>query len=40
MSNASDFVIEDGVLVKYVGPGGDVVIPTCVTTIGFHAFKD
>lgn len=27
MSNASDFIIENGVLIKYVGPGGDVVIP-------------
>ena len=27
MSNASDFIIENGVLKKYVGPGGDVVIP-------------
>ena len=27
MSSASDFVIENGVLKKYVGPGGDVVIP-------------
>jgi hypothetical protein len=27
MSNASDFVIENGVLKNYVGPGGDVVIP-------------
>ena len=27
MSNASDFIIGNGVLKKYVGPGGDVVIP-------------
>jgi hypothetical protein len=27
MSNASDFIVENGVLTKYVGPGGDVVIP-------------
>ena len=27
MSGNSDFVIENGVLVKYNGPGGDVVIP-------------
>ena len=31
MSNASDFIIENGVLTKYVGPGGDVVIPEGVT---------
>lgn len=40
MSNTCDFVIDNGVLEKYVGPGGDVIIPTGVTTIGFHAFKD
>ena len=38
MSNASDFVIENGVLEKYVGPGGDVVIPEGVTCIGEYAF--
>ena len=38
MSNASEFVIENGVLKKYVGPGGDVVIPEGITEIGFHAF--
>lgn len=38
MSNASDFIIEDGVLKKYVGPGGDVVIPEGVTSIADHAF--
>lgn len=27
MSNLSEFVIENGTLKKYVGPGGDVVIP-------------
>lgn len=38
-SNISDFEItEDGVLVKYTGPGGDVVIPDSVTTIGECAF--
>ena len=30
----SDFVIENGVLTKYNGPGGDVVIPDGVTKIG------
>ena len=39
MSNASDFVIENGVLTKYVGPGGDVVIPDGVTSIGGYAFS-
>lgn len=39
MSNASDFVIENGVLKKYVGPGGDVVIPDGVTAIGERAFQ-
>ena len=33
MSNANDFVIEQGVLTKYIGPGGDVVIPEGVTVI-------
>ena len=39
MSNASDFIIENGVLKKYVGPGGDVVIPEGVTSIGKGAFS-
>lgn len=39
MSNLSDFVIEDGILTKYKGPGGDVEIPDGVTGIG-NAFKD
>ena len=38
MSNPSDFVIENGVLKQYVGPGGDVVIPDGVTRIGVKAF--
>ena len=38
MSNASDFIIENGVLTKYVGPGGDVVIPEGITSIGNYAF--
>ena len=40
MSSASDFVIKNGVLKKYVGPGGDVVIPEGVMSIGQHAFSD
>ena len=39
MSNASDFVIENGILKKYVGPGGDVVIPEGVTEIGKEVFN-
>ena len=34
----SDFVIENSVLIKYTGPGGDVVIPDGVTEIGYNAF--
>lgn len=33
-----DFVIENGVLVKYNGPGGDVTVPDGVTAIGTGAF--
>ena len=44
MSNANDFIIENGVLTKYVGPGGDVVIPDGVTKIAGNyssgAFSD
>ena len=40
MSNTSDFIIENGVLKKYVGPGGDVVIPDGVTAIGVQAFSE
>lgn len=35
-----DFSIEDGELIKYSGPGGDVVIPDGVTSVGFYAFRD
>ena len=38
MSNINDFVIENGVLKKYTGSGGDVVIPESVTSIGASAF--
>ena len=34
MSNPSDFIIENGVLKKYNGPGGDVVVPDGVAEIG------
>ena len=36
MSSANGFVIETGVLRRYTGPGGDVVIPEGVTSIGRH----
>lgn len=32
------FEIEDGVLVSYTGPGGDIVIPDGVKEIGPYAF--
>ena len=38
--NASEFVIADGVLKKYTGPGGDVVIPEGVISISSDAFKN
>ena len=34
----SDFVIENGILRKYTGPGGEVIIPEGVTEIGAWAF--
>ena len=40
MSDSKDFVIENGVLKQYNGPGGEVVIPEGVTEIGFCAFRD
>jgi len=36
--NNDDFVITDGVLKEYKGPGGNVVIPNGVTSIGDKAF--
>ena len=39
MCNANDFVIENGVLKKYLGSGGDVVIPDGVYEIGTSAFS-
>ena len=38
MENKQDFVIENGVLQKYKGPGGDVTIPEGVTEIESSAF--
>lgn len=40
MENKQDFVIKKGVLTKYNGPGGDVVIPEGVKEIGNDAFID
>ena len=40
MSGNQDFVIENGVLRDYKGPGGDVTIPEGVTKIGNWAFYD
>lgn len=40
METDKEFVIEDGVLIKYRGPGGHVVIPEGVTGIGDSAFQD
>jgi len=40
MSSVSDFIIKNGWLKEYVGPGGDVVIPQGVTRIGNRAFCD
>ncbi len=36
---SSDFVIENGILKKYTGAGGDVVIPYGVTGIGYDVFR-
>ena len=38
MSSPSDFVIENGVLTKYNGPGGDVIIPDGVKEIRQFGF--
>ena len=38
MCDPRDFIIENGVLKRYTGPGGDVVIPEGVTSIGRRAF--
>lgn len=39
-SKPEDFVIKDGVLVEYVGPGGDVVIPDGVTKLRNWGLND
>ena len=38
-SDPSDFVIKAGVLVAYKGSGGDVVVPSGVTSIGVNCFR-
>ena len=38
VSNDGDFEIINGVLVKYTGAGGDVIVPAGVTAIGDKAF--
>ena len=39
MSNINDFVIENGVLTKYLGKDSEVVIPNGVEVIGCAAFS-
>lgn len=39
MRSTDDFRVEEGVLVKYRGPGGNVTIPEGVTSIGDSAFN-
>ena len=36
----ADFQIENGVLVKYTGAGGDTTVPEGVTSIGDFAFSE
>lgn len=38
-SPEADFKIEKGVLIEYLGTGGDVIIPATVTVIGRSAFE-
>lgn len=39
MNNLNDFIIEDGVLIRYIGNGGKVVIPEEVTCVARRAFR-
>ena len=38
MCNLNDYVIENGVLTKYQGAGGDIVIHEGITKVGDYAF--
>lgn len=40
MENNQDFLIENGVLIKYNGPGGDVTIPEDITMVGWMSFQN
>lgn len=39
-TDQDDFQIEDGILIKYLGEGGEVAIPEGVTEIGSFAFEN
>lgn len=39
-TDQDDFQIEDGILIKYLGEGGEVAIPEGVTAIGSSAFQN
>ena len=39
-ADQDDFQIEDGILIKYLGEGGEVAIPEGVTEIGSFAFEN
>ena len=39
MCNQNDFVIEDGVLVEYLGAGGDIIDPEGVKELGDGCFR-
>ena len=39
MSNLKDFIINNGGLEKYVGTGGDAIIPDGVEEIASEAFE-
>lgn len=36
----SDFIIENGILIKYIGSGGDIAIPSGVKELGDDTFKN
>ena len=35
----SDFIVENGVLIKYTGSGAEVTVPSGITEIGARAFQ-